>query len=106
MEFCHEFKMKRQLTAEEIELITDAEFERTPKVIFTTPKGKEVVYIKESLMLEKVDEICKKIYLETDLGRYYTETIKKIITDELEVDNIECKAESKEAEEGACRIKG
>ena len=87
MEFCHEMKMKRQLTPEEIDLITDAEFERTPKIIFTTPKGKEVVFIKESLMREKVDEICKKIYLNTDLGKGYTEAIKKIIMDDVEGKN-------------------
>lgn len=42
-----EFTLKSPLTQEQIDLITDVEMEHTDKVFFKTPKGKEVVFVKE-----------------------------------------------------------
>lgn len=39
----------RPLSREEIDIITDAEFEHTDKVMFQTPKGKKVTFVKERL---------------------------------------------------------
>lgn len=43
------FKLKSPLTEEQINLITDAEFEHTDCITFITPKGKEVEFRKVAM---------------------------------------------------------
>ena len=42
------FTLKSPLTEEQINLITDAEFEHTDRIWFDTPKGKHVEFVKAS----------------------------------------------------------
>ena len=60
------FTLESPLTAEQINLITDAEFEHTDRIWFDTPKGKHVEFVKaqqwipcsERLPEKEVDVLC------------------------------------------------
>jgi len=51
MDFEYEcpFQLNHPLTEEDWNKITDAELEHTDEIIFHTPKGKEVVFVKKEL---------------------------------------------------------
>lgn len=48
-EFEFSFQLNHPLTEEDWNKITDAELEHTDEIIFHTPKGKEVVFVKKEL---------------------------------------------------------
>ena len=70
------FTLESPLTAEQINLITDAEFEHTDRIWFDTPKGKHVEFVKaqkwipcEERLPEKREKVLKKDDdLEYDIG--------------------------------------
>lgn len=75
-----ELRLKNPLTQDDFYKITDAELEKTKRIWFTTPSGKQVGFIPESVVGDIKADIDQQTEMHED-GEFYIKNydVKKII---------------------------
>ena len=73
-----EFTLNSPLTKEDLDKISDVEFENTQSVTFQTPQGRQVRYIKCEV-LDKIKAEIDQYLFQNEFGSAYRKEVSQII---------------------------